>query len=236
MLDYVEGVVDYLDPWAEFLEHGTELGVHIHRDAHDTLHDIRPHPSDEVLRLRLCAALLEEDHMSGAQIDHDCGVPVALVETELVYADEGGSPFGFHATVDGFEPLLVQHPDDVLVCAHHVRDVGDCGTIPLQGVRYVLEEQPCHVVAFRLEGDRIASDPAADRTSVDLAVHLDVYPCEAQPQMLQRTASGVADMHGTSASTADRRFLDEVPYNRLDHEAPAVVRGLDPVRKVSLHP
>lgn len=68
---------------------------------------------------------------------------------------------------DGHElrkPLLVQYSDDVPVGTHHVRNVGDCETVPLQGVRDVLEEQPCHVVAFCLEGNHVALDPAADET------------------------------------------------------------------------
>jgi len=91
-LDDMEIVIDYGDMWPVLPECAVVLRIHVHGNGLYPSHPFRTNEMEEVLCLLLPLAFLDEYDIAGIQVRDYGGIPVPIMQQELINADMlGGS-------------------------------------------------------------------------------------------------------------------------------------------------
>ena len=88
VLDDVKVIKYRLDVTALFFKRFLEIRVHVTGDGLNVVHPLFSDMIDEVIDHLLFLAVGDPENMTGFEIDDVCGIPVAVVQLELIYTQD----------------------------------------------------------------------------------------------------------------------------------------------------
>ena len=206
VLDDVEVVEDHAQMRAFLLERLLEIRIHVKGDSLDVGHPFQPDVLDEVVDDLLLLSLCNPEDMAVRHVDDVRRILVAVVQLELVDAEETRLFFGAAEPpvldVELFQPPLVDGFHNVLADARELADflVGE-GVLAKEDAN-ILFQFLRDAVVLGLERDFLHMRMAAVRAEVLDVLKPDAADAVAERKMLQCLLEALVDMHAGAAGRA----------------------------------